>query len=70
MDKLVCRTTNIEGACQLAIPPSNRIMTPCLRVAGKLREDTVVEAKATLKVVRTGVEHVLICSKLWNATLC
>ena len=35
-----------------------------------LRGDTVVEAKVTLKVVRTGVKRVLMYSKVENATFC
>ena len=35
-----------------------------------LRGDMVVETKATLKVVRTGVKRVLIYSKIENATFC
>ena len=34
-----------------------------------LMGDTVVETKATLKVVRTRLKPVLICSKIDNATL-
>ena len=37
---------------------------------GRLRGDTVVETKATLKVVRARVKCVLIYSKIENATLC
>ena len=35
-----------------------------------LREGTVVETKATLKVARTGVKRVLVYSKIENGTLC
>ena len=35
-----------------------------------LRDDTVLETKVTLKVVRTRVQRVLLYSKTENATLC
>ena len=39
-------------------------------VGRTLRRDTVLEAKATLKVVRTRLKRVLIYSKIDNAFLC
>ena len=39
-------------------------------MAGTLRGDTVLETKATLKVVGTSLKRVLIYSKTDKATLC